>query len=87
MNYTEEGAVTSLLAEVPASEGDPKRNQDGQMRGNQVASDRGALAKPEGELLVWSVQMNHPNCEDGSQLGSEVLAARLSMSLWSCFAF
>ena len=59
------------------------------MRGNQVASDRGARAKPEGELLVWSVQMNHPNCEDGFQLGSEevVLAARLSMSLWSCFAF
>lgn len=78
-----------MLAEVPPSEGDPRRNQDGQMRGNQVASDRGARAKPEGELLVWSVQMNHPNCEDGFQLGSEevVLAARLSMSLWSCFAF
>lgn len=67
--HREEGAVTSLVAEVPPSEGDPKRNQEGQMRGKQAASDRGAHAEPEGELLVRSVQMNHPNCEDGFQLG------------------
>lgn len=52
------------------------------MRGKQVASDRGAHAEPEGELLVRSVQMNHPNCEDGFQLAREevVLAARLTLS-------
>ena len=67
--HREEGAVTSLVAEVPPSEGDPKRNQEGQMRGKQAASDRGAHAELEGKLLVRSVQTNHPNCEDGFQLG------------------
>ena len=67
--HREEGVVTSLVAEVPPSEGDPKRNQEGQMQGKQAASDRGVHAEPEGELLVRSVQMNHPNCKDGFQLG------------------
>ena len=50
--HREEGAVTSLVAEVPPSKGDPKRNQEGQMQGKQAASDRGAHAELEGKLLV-----------------------------------